>query len=87
VIISTIGWPDKVIEHGSVDELFEKYGLNPEGPGRKDTEKSLKDRLDIILVQKGFFTPPEKKAKAAIMAGIVYVDNQRVDKAGNPRER
>jgi 1-deoxy-D-xylulose-5-phosphate synthase len=31
VIISTIGWPDKFIEHGSVDELFEKYGLNPEG--------------------------------------------------------
>ena len=31
VTISTIGWPDKFIEHGSVDELFEKYGLNPEG--------------------------------------------------------
>jgi 1-deoxy-D-xylulose-5-phosphate synthase len=31
VIISTIGWPDKFIEHGSVDELFEKYGLNGAG--------------------------------------------------------
>ena len=31
VTISTIGWPDKFIEHGSVDELFEKYGLDPEG--------------------------------------------------------
>lgn len=41
----------------------------------------MKDRLDIILVQKGFF-PSREKAKAAIMAGIVYVDNQRIDKAG-----
>ena len=43
----------------------------------------MKDRLDIILVQKGFFSSREK-AKAAIMAGIVYVDNQRIDKAGTP---
>ena len=29
--ITTIGWPDKFIEHGSVDQLFEKYGLNGAG--------------------------------------------------------
>ncbi|QAT44102.1 TlyA family RNA methyltransferase [Aminipila luticellarii] len=43
----------------------------------------MKDRLDVILVDKGFF-PSREKAKSAIMAGIVYVDGQRVDKAGTP---
>ncbi|MBN7772519.1 TlyA family RNA methyltransferase [Clostridium aminobutyricum] len=41
----------------------------------------LKDRLDVILVEKGLFASREK-AKASIMAGIVYVDGQRIDKAG-----
>lgn len=43
----------------------------------------MKDRLDVVLVSKGFFQSRER-AKAAIMAGIVYVDGQRVDKAGTP---
>ncbi len=41
----------------------------------------LKERLDILLVQKGYFKSREK-AKAAIMAGLVYVNNQLSDKAG-----
>ena len=41
----------------------------------------MKNRLDTILVEKGFF-PSREKAKASIMAGIVYVDGQKVDKAG-----
>ncbi len=41
----------------------------------------LKDRLDVVLVEKGLFQSREK-AKSAIMAGIVYVDGQRIDKAG-----
>ncbi|MFV0516792.1 MAG: TlyA family RNA methyltransferase [Aminipila sp.] len=41
----------------------------------------MKDRLDVILVEKGFFQSREK-AKSAIMAGIVFVDGQRIDKAG-----
>ncbi len=41
----------------------------------------MKDRLDVILFNKGLFQSRER-AKAAIMAGIVYVDGQRVDKAG-----
>lgn len=40
-----------------------------------------KERLDILLVEKNFF-PSREKAKRAIMAGIIFVDNQRVDKAG-----
>lgn len=42
---------------------------------------SLKERLDIILVNRGFF-PSRERAKGAIMAGIVYVDGMRVDKPG-----
>ncbi len=39
-------------------------------------------RLDVALVDKGFAESREK-AKALIMAGIVFVNNQKSDKAGN----
>lgn len=42
---------------------------------------SRKERLDVLLVQRGFFESREK-AKAVIMSGDVYVAGQRVDKAG-----
>ncbi|MCB6993742.1 TlyA family RNA methyltransferase [bacterium 210820-DFI.6.37] len=41
----------------------------------------MKNRLDVILVERGLF-PSREKAKASIMAGIVYVDGQKTDKAG-----
>jgi 23S rRNA (cytidine1920-2'-O)/16S rRNA (cytidine1409-2'-O)-methyltransferase len=40
-----------------------------------------KERLDQLLVQKNLFAS-RNKAQAAIMAGLVFVDGQRVDKAG-----
>lgn len=43
----------------------------------------MKNRLDVILFDKGLF-PSRERAKAAIMAGIVYVDGQKTDKAGTP---
>ncbi|MCD8500429.1 MAG: TlyA family RNA methyltransferase [Bacillaceae bacterium] len=40
-----------------------------------------KERIDILLVEKGLIETREK-AKRAVMAGIVYCDNERVDKPG-----
>ena len=42
---------------------------------------SMKERLDVLLVQKGL-APSREKAKTMIMEGNVFVDNQREDKAG-----
>ncbi len=42
----------------------------------------MKERLDVLLVKKGL-TPSREKAKAVIMAGSVYVDGQKEDKAGS----
>lgn len=41
----------------------------------------MKERLDVLLVQKGY-TESREKAKRIIMSGVVFVDGQRVDKAG-----
>jgi len=41
----------------------------------------MKERLDILLVRQGLAASREK-AKAVIMAGCVYVDDQKEDKAG-----
>ena len=41
----------------------------------------MKERLDVLLVKRGLAVSREK-AKAVIMAGNVYVDNQKEDKAG-----
>ena len=40
-----------------------------------------KKRLDILLVEKGLESSRER-AKSIIMSGIVYVNNQKADKAG-----
>lgn len=40
-----------------------------------------KTRLDIAVFEQGY-APSREKAKAIIMAGQVYVNNQKVDKAG-----
>ncbi len=44
-------------------------------------ERQKKQRLDVLLVEKGL-APSREKAKAIIMAGIVYVDGNKEDKAG-----
>ncbi len=42
----------------------------------------MKERLDVLLVNRGLATSREK-AKAIIMSGIVFVEGQREDKAGS----
>ncbi len=42
-----------------------------------------KERLDTLLVEKGFF-PSRSQAKRAIMAGKVFVNGVLIDKAGTP---
>ncbi len=42
----------------------------------------MKKRLDILLTEQGL-APSREKAKALILAGIVYVNNQKEDKAGS----
>lgn len=42
---------------------------------------SNKQRLDILLTEKGI-APSRERAKAWIMAGVVLVDGQKIDKAG-----
>lgn len=40
-----------------------------------------KERLDVLLVEKAL-TSSRERAKACIMAGLVYVNGQKIDKAG-----
>ncbi len=42
---------------------------------------TAKERIDVLLVERGFFDS-RVKAKAALMAGLVLVDNEPVDKSG-----
>ena len=42
----------------------------------------MKTRLDVLLVSRGL-SESREKAKAVIMAGNVFVNGQREDKAGS----
>ncbi|WP_373230473.1 TlyA family RNA methyltransferase [Cohnella sp.] len=52
-----------------------------------DKTTSSKERLDVLLLELGYYESREK-AKAAIMAGLVFIGTERVDKAGTkvPRD-
>lgn len=41
-----------------------------------------KERIDVILVKKGLFESREQ-AKRAVMAGMVFIEDERVDKPGS----
>lgn len=45
-----------------------------------------KERIDILLVEQGFFDSREK-AKASIMAGLVFASNEKIEKAGTKVDR
>ncbi|MBS4007539.1 MAG: TlyA family RNA methyltransferase [Clostridium sp.] len=42
---------------------------------------TVRKRIDVILTERGFF-PSRSAARAALMAGLVFVDGCKVDKAG-----
>jgi 23S rRNA (cytidine1920-2'-O)/16S rRNA (cytidine1409-2'-O)-methyltransferase len=48
---------------------------------------AAKERLDVLLVEQGYFDSREK-AKAAIMAGLILIGSERVEKPGTkiPRD-
>jgi len=46
----------------------------------------VKERLDVLLVEQGIVTGRDK-AKAVIMAGLVYVDGEKITKGGTCVER
>ncbi|SIT81652.1 TlyA family RNA methyltransferase [Edaphobacillus lindanitolerans] len=45
------------------------------------TERIPKERIDVLLVERGLFGSREQ-AKRAVMAGIVFSGDRRIDKAG-----
>lgn len=47
---------------------------------------TTKERIDVLLVELGYY-PSREKAKAALMAGLVLVDNEPVDKSGTKVKR
>jgi 23S rRNA (cytidine1920-2'-O)/16S rRNA (cytidine1409-2'-O)-methyltransferase len=48
--------------------------------------KSKKERLDVLLVEQGLFDTREK-AKRAVMAGLIYTKEERLDKPGEKIDR
>jgi len=46
-----------------------------------DKDFKGKERIDVLLVEQGFFESREK-AKAAVMAGLVLADGERIEKSG-----
>jgi 23S rRNA (cytidine1920-2'-O)/16S rRNA (cytidine1409-2'-O)-methyltransferase len=47
---------------------------------------STKERIDILLVEQGFFESREK-AKASLMAGLVFANEERIEKPGTKLSR
>ncbi|MBJ6364229.1 TlyA family RNA methyltransferase [Paenibacillus sp. GCM10012307] len=47
---------------------------------------ATKERIDVLLVEQGYYESREK-AKAAIMAGLVIADGERIEKSGTKISR
>ncbi|MDF2501599.1 MAG: tlyA [Anaerosporomusa subterranea] len=52
----------------------------PDQPNEKRKEKA-KERLDVLLVERGL-VPSRERGRAYIMAGLVYVNEEKMEKAG-----
>ena len=86
---------DTFVEHGAPSELYARYGMDAEHVaermrrlvndsevGEKTGKNGEKERLDVLLVNRGL-SESREKAKALIMTGNVFVEGQREDKAGH----
>jgi 23S rRNA (cytidine1920-2'-O)/16S rRNA (cytidine1409-2'-O)-methyltransferase len=60
-----------------------EHKLEPLVQGEEKPKKKKKMRLDAYLTEEGYFES-RAKAQAAIMAGQILVDDQKVDKPGTP---
>jgi 23S rRNA (cytidine1920-2'-O)/16S rRNA (cytidine1409-2'-O)-methyltransferase len=52
-----------------------------ESKGEIEIVASQKEMLDVVLVNRGLYTSRER-AKSAIMAGLIVVNGERIDKSG-----
>ena len=73
-------YEDAPIPH-SVEELYKNTGLTANQWHVVQGVRRMKKRLDVYLTEQGF-APSRKRAKAIIMSGCVFVDNQKAEKAG-----
>ena len=74
--IQIIGLENRFITHGSVPELLE---LKESWTTRRKV-MSDKKRVDVALVERGLAQSREK-AQALVMSGVVYIGENKVDKA------
>ena len=72
----------KAVIHQKINSSFYEMTICRGRLPREQDQDSMKKRLDILLTEKGL-APSREKAKAVIMAGIVYVDGEKEDKAGS----
>ena len=68
------GYLDGDLEHGSIQQFYDNVDSVAVGD-------EFNARIDVLLVEQGFFSSRER-AKAALMEGVVFVDGERIDKAG-----
>lgn len=66
---------NETVSHGKISHGKVSHGKEPK-------RKAEKERLDMLLVNRGL-SESREKAKALIMTGNVFVDEQREDKAGH----
>ena len=84
-VLSAAVW-DRFVPQGNVESLRSRIGLGVEDirqaiEDSEEIKRAMKKRLDMLMMERAL-APSREKAKAFIMAGDVYVDGQKEDKAG-----
>ena len=79
VPVKRIGLPDRFLPHAS-QKLLRQAGRSGQGRHKKDRKALAKFRIDILLADKGLAESREK-AKVLVMAGVVFLNGERVSRA------